>query len=181
MPSLIQYDAARRYGENVLKKRFFFWYFVKVREFRVVYLFRKRHHHKTENHRIRHLLWDVLNRWLGNNIYIDDDAVIGQGLRILHAFGIAIGPAEIGKNCTISQNVTIGPNYEKRDSTGNRDPIIGDNVIITLGAVILGPVHIGSNVVIGANSVVVSDFPDNCVIAGAPARIIGKYDKSRFG
>jgi serine O-acetyltransferase len=51
-------------------------------------------------------------------------------------------------------------------------PIIGDNVEICAGARILGLVRIGNNVIIGANAVVVKDVPDNCVVAGVPARII---------
>jgi serine O-acetyltransferase len=181
MSELIYHDAARRYGNKSIKRRHLFKYFFIDREFRVVYLFRKRHHHKTKNHRIAFRLWKILNRFLGTNIYMDEDASIGEGLIINHAFGIAIGLANIGKNCSISQNVTIGHNYSKKNLEGKFEPTIGDNVIISPGAVIVGPVHIGSNVVIGANSVVISDFPDNCIIAGIPARLIGKYDKSRFG
>ena len=51
-------------------------------------------------------------------------------------------------------------------------PIIGDNVHISAGARILGPIKIGNNVIIGANAVVVKDVPDNCVVAGSPAKII---------
>ena len=51
-------------------------------------------------------------------------------------------------------------------------PVIGDNVIINAGAKIIGPVRIGDNVEIGANSVVVKDVPSNCVVAGIPARIL---------
>lgn len=72
----------------------------------------------------------------------------------------------IGKNCHISQNVTIGGTsglYEV--------PVLGDHVSIGAGAVIIGPVRIGHNVVIGANAVVITDLPDNCVAVGVPARI----------
>lgn len=51
-------------------------------------------------------------------------------------------------------------------------PVIGDNVRISAGARILGPVRIGNNVIIGANAVVVKDVPDNCIVAGIPAKII---------
>lgn len=51
-------------------------------------------------------------------------------------------------------------------------PVIGDNVQISIGSKILGPVHIGDNVVIGANSTVLKDIPSNCVAVGSPARII---------
>ena len=73
----------------------------------------------------------------------------------------------IGKNCMIGQGVTIGGK-----SGWYEVPVIGDNVEISAGARILGPVHIGNNVIIGANAVVVKDVPDNCIVAGIPAKII---------
>ena len=75
--------------------------------------------------------------------------------------------AVVGRNCMIGQGVTIGGK-----SGWYEVPIIGDNVKINAGARILGPVHIGNNVIIGANAVVVKDVPDNCIVAGVPAKII---------
>lgn len=77
--------------------------------------------------------------------------------------------AHIGKNVWIAQQVTIGQALDK-----NVAPIIGDNVIIGAGAKIFGDITIGNNVTIGANAVVTHDVPDNCVVAGIPAKII-KY------
>ncbi len=73
--------------------------------------------------------------------------------------------AKIGYNNTIYQQVTIGGANFKR-------PTLGDNVIIGAGAKILGGVHIGDNVKIGANTVVTKDVPSNCTVVGAPMRII---------
>lgn len=73
--------------------------------------------------------------------------------------------AKIGSNCTINQQVTIAEDNEKA-------AVIGDNVFIGTGAKILGNVHIGNNVRIGANAVVVKDVPDNCTVVGIPARIV---------
>lgn len=73
----------------------------------------------------------------------------------------------IGKNCGIGANVTIGGK-----SRWYEVPVIGDNVHISAGAKVLGPIRIGNNVTIGANAVVVKDVPDNCVVAGIPAKII---------
>ena len=53
-------------------------------------------------------------------------------------------------------------------------PVIGDNVYLATGAKILGPIKIGNNVTVGANAVVIKDVPDNCVVAGIPAKIIKK-------
>ncbi|MBW2961523.1 serine O-acetyltransferase [Mesonia aestuariivivens] len=73
----------------------------------------------------------------------------------------------LGKNCLIGTNVTIGGKapYDKV-------PVIGNNVYIATGAKILGPISIGDNVIIGANAVVINDVPDNCTVAGVPAKII---------
>ena len=76
--------------------------------------------------------------------------------------------AQIGKNCTIMQQVTIG-----LDAEGNA-PIIGDNVFIGAGARIIGKVVIGDNAKIGANAVVVKDVPANATAVGVPAKIIVK-------
>ncbi len=75
--------------------------------------------------------------------------------------------AVIGKNCIIGANVTIGGK-----SRWYEVPVIGDTVDIATGAKILGPIRIGNNVTIGANAVVVKDVPDNCIVAGIPAKII---------
>ena len=84
--------------------------------------------------------------------------------------------AVIGRNCTILQQVTIGGNPATFDGTSpiSKAATIGDNVIISAGAKIIGDVKIGNNAVIGANAVVTHDVPDNAVVAGVPARII-KY------
>ena len=84
-----------------------------------------------------------------------------------HLNGIIISHfAEIGKNCTIYQQVTIA------QDENDKAAIIGDNVVIGAGAKIIGNVRIGNNVKIGANAVVVKDVPDNSTAVGVPARII---------
>lgn len=77
--------------------------------------------------------------------------------------------AVIGKNITLHQGVTIGKNFGGRKYGY---PIIGDNVIIYPNSVIVGSISIGNNVVIGAGSVVIDNVPDNCVVAGNPARVL---------
>ncbi|MED4029956.1 DapH/DapD/GlmU-related protein [Priestia megaterium] len=74
--------------------------------------------------------------------------------------------SKIGKNCVIMSGVTLGGTNHKKEV-----PIIGDNVLIGTGAKLIGSVTIGSNVVIGANSVVVNDIPDNCLVVGVPAKV----------
>jgi serine O-acetyltransferase len=92
---------------------------------------------------------------------------IGGGLLLPHPNGIVIHPgAEIGPNCLIFQQVTIG-------TTGSREgvPRIGGHVDIGAGARILGPVTIGAHAVIGANAVVTCDVPEGMVATGIPATV----------
>jgi serine O-acetyltransferase len=98
---------------------------------------------------------------------------IGPGLRIFHTGDfLHVKPkCKIGKNCTLLPGVVIGNKNLEDDGSW---AIIGDNCYIGLGAKIFGQVTIGNNVVIGANSVVTKDIPDNCVVSGIPAKIIKK-------
>lgn len=94
---------------------------------------------------------------------------IGPGLKIEHWGGIIIVAKKIGKNCRISQQVTIG---HIGGFKGGGTPTIGDNVYIGAGAKILGEIKIGNNVKIGANAVVITDVPDNATAVGVPAKVI---------
>lgn len=96
--------------------------------------------------------------------------VFGPGLTIVHTGTIVVsGKAKIGKNCRIHVCTNIG-NAITHGQDGT--PVIGDNVYIGPGAKIFGPITIGNNVAIGANAVVNKSFPDNCTIAGVPAKKI---------
>lgn len=80
--------------------------------------------------------------------------------------------AKIGKRVIIGQNSTIGRSLDPEDF-----PEIGDDVYISAGARVIGKIKVGNNVIIGANAVVNKDVPDNCIVAGVPARIIRTIDK----
>ena len=109
--------------------------------------------------------------WIGTHTQI------GPGLKIAHCTGLVIGGKTIlGAHCDVRQNTTFGANFQKSGPDGRQSPVLGDNVSVGAGAVILGPVRIGSNCVIGANAVVTHDVPDNQIAAGVPARVI----KSRW-
>lgn len=98
-------------------------------------------------------------------------ATIGKNFRIHHSVGIVVGhEVIIGDNCEIFQNVTIGSNRKERN--GRYMPVIGDNVMIGSGAVVVGPITIGNNVRIGANAYVDKDVPDNTSVIGASARVL---------
>ena len=115
-------------------------------------------------------LCNILIRLIHNSaIYGETD--IGEGT-IFGYGGIAVvihKRAKIGKNCIIGSNVTIGGRSKSKDV-----PIIGSGVYIATGAKVLGGICVGDNSVIGANAVVISDVPSNCVVVGIPAKIIKK-------
>ncbi len=106
------------------------------------------------------LIWQRFNQMFFG-IFISPDAEIGPGLVIHTPYGINVGPAKIGSNCTVCGGTLIG--------SGCRQ--IGDNVYFGAGCKIVGEAKIGNNVVIVANSVVLIDVPDNVTIMGVPARI----------
>jgi len=108
---------------------------------------------------------------LFTGIEIHPGAKIGKGLFIDNGMGTVIGEtAEIGKNCIMFHNVTLGGTGKH---IGKRHPTIGDNVLIGTSSILLGPMIVGSNVKIGANSFIVNcDVPDNCTIIGCPGKIV---------
>ena len=111
-------------------------------------------------------------------ILISIDTKIGSGFRIGHFGGVVVNSDSIiGKNCTISQGVTLGLAMRGR----NRGcPILGDNVYIGPGAKIVGAVKIGNNVAIGANCVVTKDIPDNSVVVGIPGKVISQAGSTGY-
>ena len=103
---------------------------------------------------------------------------IGEGVRFFHHDCIIIAQtAKIGKNASIHQGVTIGRVF---NGPYAGVPIIGNNVVIFAGAKVLGNIHIGDGVVIGANAVVTKNVPANCVVAGVPAKIISENSDKCF-
>lgn len=105
-------------------------------------------------------------------IEIHPGAVIGRGLFIDHGMGVVIGEtAEIGDNCTIYHCVTLGGTGK---DTGKRHPTIGNNVLISAGAKILGPFKVGDNSRIGANAVVLNEVEENTTVVGVPGRAVKK-------
>lgn len=97
------------------------------------------------------------------NLKVGKNFILGYG-----GIGVVIHQnCVIGDNCHIDQNVTLGGTSKKI-----KVPVLGDNVYVGAGAVILGPVTIGDDVVIGANAVVIKDIPSGSLVVGVPARII---------
>lgn len=115
-------------------------------------------------------------RWISQKavrktgIEIHPGAVIGKDLFIDHGQGVVIGEtAIIGDNVTIYQGVTLGGTGKEH---GKRHPTIGDNVMISAGAKILGSFTVGSDSKIGAGSVVLREVPPGSTVVGIPGRIV---------
>lgn len=108
------------------------------------------------------------------NSKIPYQATIGNGTLFGYGgMGVVIhSKAVIGDKCVVSQQVTIGGGNTKYPGV----PIIGNNVYIAKGSIIIGGINIGNNVIIGANAVVTKPVPDNAVVAGVPARILRYKD-----
>ena len=109
-------------------------------------------------------------------IEIHPGATIGRRLVIDHGVGIVIGETtEIGDDVLIYQGVTLGGTGK---DVGKRHPTIGNNVMISAGAKVLGPFKIGDNSRVAAGAVVLSEVPPNSTVVGVPARVV-KQDGKR--
>ncbi len=148
------------------------WYMTYKKEFRNLI----QHRFKCPSHSpsalahylIARILWKPLESLY---IYTED---IGGGLYIQHGFATIISAKKIGQNCRIYQQVTIG--YK-----GDLSPVLEDNVSVTCGAKVLGDVTMHANSLAAAGAVVVKDVPENAIVGGIPARIIGYKDENNLG
>lgn len=103
-------------------------------------------------------------------IEIHPGAKIGRRLVIDHGHGVVIGEtAEIGDDVLIYQGVTLGGTGK---DTGKRHPTIGNNVMISTGAKVLGPFKVGDNSRVAAGAVVLEEVPPDCTVVGVPARVV---------
>lgn len=98
---------------------------------------------------------------------------IGRGLNVVHGGGVFLNCESIGDNFTVFQGVTLG---KKAGSTNEGFPIVGDNVMVCAGAVIVGRVKLGDGCIVGANSFVSHDVPPKTLVAGVPAKVIRQLD-----
>ena len=123
--------------------------------------------HAVLYHRVAHWLycknWRFLARW------VSQWSRFWTGIEI-HRMGIVIGEtAEVGDDCLIYHGVTLGGTGKDQ---GKRHPTIGNNVLISCGAKVLGPFKVGDNSRIAANAVVLSEVPDDATAVGIPAQIV---------
>ncbi len=137
--------------------------------------------HAITVHRFCHFFWKLgipffprlfsqISRFF-TGIEIHPGAKIGKGFFIDHGIGVVVGEtAEIGDNCVLFHNVTLGGTGKHK---GKRHPTLGNNVMVGTGAILLGPITVGDNVKIGANTfILMRDIPDNVTVAGTPGRIV---------
>jgi serine O-acetyltransferase len=135
--------------------------------------------------RIAHRLWRAglryparLLSWfarLVTNIDIHPGATIGRRFFIDHGAGVVIGEtAEIGDDVTLYHGVTLGGTSWNK---GKRHPTLGNHVVIGAGAKVLGPITLGDQVRVGANSVVVKDVPAHRTVVGIPGRVVLRQDE----
>jgi serine O-acetyltransferase len=136
--------------------------------------------HARQFHRVAHTLfkWHIpfLPRFISHisrfltGIEIHPGATIGEGFFIDHGMGVVIGETTvIGDNVTLYQGVTLGGTSHLR---AKRHPTLGDNVVVGVGAQLIGDITIGENTKVGAGSVVVSSVPANATVVGVPGRVV---------
>jgi len=140
-------------------------------------------------HRIAHFLYEkrffVLARIISQiarfftGIEIHPGAKIGEGLFIDHGMGVVIGETtEIGDNVTLYQGVTLGGTGKEK---GKRHPTIGNNVVISAGAKVLGSITVGDGAKIGAGAVVLKPVPPYSTVVGVPGRVVVQNGKRVTG
>lgn len=139
------------------------------------------------HYRVAHKLYlkkhYFLARWVSQRgvrktgIEIHPGATIGKGLFIDHGNGVIIGETTIiGDNVTLYQGVTLGGTGKEQ---GKRHPTIGNNVMISAGAKVLGSFKIGDNSKIGAGSVVLEEVPPGSTVVGVPGRVVKRVNPTR--
>jgi serine O-acetyltransferase len=138
-------------------------------------------------YRLSHWLWQhrffFAGRFLSHvgrfltGIEIHPGAIIGSRFFIDHGMGVVIGEtAEIGDDVTLYHGVTLGGTTWNK---GKRHPTIGNNVVVGTGAKILGPITVGDNTRIGANSVVLANVPPNSIVVGIPGKVVFRVEGDR--
>ena len=149
--------------------------FIKPGPFKAIFFYRVAHYFHLHKWEMVAVFFETLIKWR----YASDirrGALIGKGMSLPHPYGVVIGgKSKIGENCHIGQHVTIGGNMGK-EVNGRQQPTIGDNCFICANSVVVGPIEIGNNTIIGAGSVVTHSLPANVVAAGNPCKVIKHRD-----
>lgn len=152
------------------------WEVLLYPSFWAIYRYRKAHKLYQKGHyfRARYISQRTARK---TGIEIHPGATIGKGFFIDHGHGVVIGETTIiGDHVTLYQGVTLGGTGKEK---GKRHPTLGDHVMISAGAKVLGSFTIGDNSKVGAGSVVLEEVPANCTVVGVPGRIV-KQDNVRI-
>lgn len=125
------------------------------------------------------ILHGLMNYWMQLFHHVNiDDATVGPGFFIGHVGTIYIGPVVIGKNFSVTHNVTIGVGHSE-GKTGL--PTIGDNVWIGTGSVVSGAITVGNGVTIANGTMLTRSVADGCLVAGNPGRVVmNNFDNSEL-
>ena len=152
------------------------WEVLLYPSFKAIWKYRKAHKLYEKGHYFR-ARWISQRAATKTGIEIHPGAVIGKGLFIDHGHGVVIGETTIiGDNVTLYQGVTLGGTGKE---TGKRHPTLEDNVMVSVGAKVLGSFTIGENSKIGAGSVVLKEVPPNSTVVGVPGCVV-KQDNVRI-
>ena len=169
---LIIMDVERWTEINGLKMGLFKslnWYLTDKKEFRNLLMHRFKYPSRSFSSAIHYAIARILWKPM-DSLYINTHE-IGGGLYIQHGFATIISAKKIGENCRVYQQVTIG--YK-----GDENPILEDNVSVTCGAKVLGGITMHKNSLAAAGAVVVKDVPENAIVGGVPAKVIGYKDEN---
>ena len=138
-------------------------------------------YHALQTYRVAHWLWRNSRTWLAYmfqnrcstkfGVDIHPGACIGRGIMIDHGTGVVIGEtAKVGDNVSMLHGVTLGGSGRKAQ---DRHPRIGNGVLISTGARLLGPISVGDGTKIGAGTLLLSDVPSSSTVVGVPGRVVG--------
>ncbi len=144
-------------------------FLLELPEYRSLFLYRIRRNSLIITRKLFKIFFPPLE-----TLYIDTED-IGAGFFIQHGMSTGIDAEKIGERCWVNHNVTIGFNLGAKGA-----PIIGNGVRITAGAVVLGPVTLKDNCIVGANAVVTKDVEEDAIVGGVPAKVIGKNEEFKL-
>ena len=97
---------------------------------------------------------------------IDVNTILGKGVQLAHPYATILNAESIGDNLYVNHLVTVGEKNGKK-------PIIGNNVQLNAGCILIGGIEVGNNVIVGAGAVVVKNVADNAIVVGSPSKVIG--------
>lgn len=122
--------------------------------------------------------YKVLTTWL-LGVELPPETVVGPALRLVHPQAIVVnGESRIGARCVLRASTTLG-NVVDDHGRASGSPVVGDDVELGVGVIVIGPVHIGDRARVGAGAVVLRDVPADRVAVGNPARVLPPKDERR--